>query len=96
MIMRNVRTSAKPARAILACVPEVSAEDLQVIAGEPSTGGDRCQPCKGFGLVRGIGRRQGAHYVSLSGAQAALQAGRAVDCPRCGGLGVVELVAGVA
>lgn len=91
--MRNVRAATKAPRAILASVPETSAEDLAVIAGEPDAGGERCRPCKGFGLVRGIGRRQGQHYVSLSGAQAALDGGRAVDCPVCGGLGVVELVA---
>jgi hypothetical protein len=96
---RNVRTAPPRRSTRLAAVPEVSEADREVIPGEPGTGPsveDRCRPCKGYGLVRGIGRRAGAHYTSVSGAQAALAAGRAVDCPACGGLGVTELAVGVA
>jgi hypothetical protein len=48
----------------------------------------RCARCKGLGLVRGVGARAGEHYVTLNGAQAALAAGRAVDCPVCKGFGI--------
>lgn len=94
--MRNVRTAPPRRTTRLAVAGEVSAEDRQVIDG-PAVDevGERCRPCKGYGLVRGIGRRQGQHYTSLSGAQAALDNGRAVDCPACGGLGA-ELVTAVA
>lgn len=55
----------------------------------PALDGDRCHQCKGFGLVRGVGKNAGQRYRTLTGAQVAQDAGRAVDCPVCAGLGLV-------
>lgn len=66
-------------------------DDHAVIDG-PADDGDRCGACKGLGLVRGIGKHAGGRYRTLAGAQAAQEAGRAVDCPTCEGAGLVGLV----
>lgn len=51
-------------------------------------GTSRCADCKGFGLLRDVGKRAGSHYTTLAGAQAAYNAGRARDCPHCEGSGL--------
>lgn len=73
---------------ILSAVPETSEADREVIPGEPATGGDRCKTCRGHGLVRAVGKNAGHHYRTTSGAQAAMEAGRARDCSACDGTGI--------
>lgn len=72
--------------------PEVAEADTAVIPGEPENV-DRCETCRGFGLVRGEGKRAGGPYRTQNGAQEALANGRAKDCPTCQGTGVTGLVA---
>jgi hypothetical protein len=55
--------------------------------------GQKCGPCKGYGLVRKRGEDKGKHYRTFNGAQQALGNGNAVDCPVCKGTGLVGLVA---
>lgn len=51
-------------------------------------GTERCFDCKGYGLVRAMGRRAGSHYTTLNGAQTAYNNGRARDCKICEGSGL--------
>lgn len=67
--------------------------DDEPIEGEPDTDGERCVTCKGFGLVRGQGKRAGERYKTLNGAQTAQANGNAVDCPECDGTGLIDLAA---
>lgn len=76
-----------PERQALAASDEEA--NAKLAADGPALDGDRCHQCKGFGLVRGVGKRAGQRYRTLTGAQAAQDAGRAVDCPVCAGLGLV-------
>jgi len=76
---------------IMTAVPEVPEADREVIAGEPSTDGEKCGTCKGLGLVRAVGKNAGKPYRTLNGAQAAQEGGRATDCPSCKGTGLIGL-----
>lgn len=63
--------------------------DAQLENGQPEVGGERCTPCKGFGLVRKAGPNAGKRYRTHAGALAAQEKGNAVECPACQGAGTV-------
>lgn len=87
--VRNTGSESKAAAR--AGVPEASAADREPITDGPEAVGDRCDTCHGHGLVRGVGKHAGGHYRTTGGAQAALEAGRAKDCPTCEGTGVAPV-----
>lgn len=74
-------------------VHDTARPDDEPIEGEPDTDGEKCDTCKGFGLVRGQGKHAGERYKTLNGAQTAQANGNAVDCPDCMGLGLVGIAA---
>lgn len=88
-------TARKPRPVTFSAVPEVSPEE-RVATPEPtaeekqaSLDAEKCGTCKGLGLVRKAGPKAGKHYRTLDGAQAALEHGNAVDCPKCNATGLV-------
>lgn len=84
----KTRNTGSAGKGIGSGVPECSAAEREPIAGEPETVGDRCPTCHGHGLVRAVGKNAGKHYRTTSGAQQAMDAGRARDCAACEGTGV--------
>lgn len=53
----------------------------------------RCDKCKGFGLVRKRGANAGDKYKTMNGALQAKGNGNAVECPRCHGNGELAAAA---
>lgn len=64
-------------------------ESVEYDESDPLASGEKCYPCKGYGLVRGKGKNAGQHYRTFDGAQLAQANGNAVDCPACEGAGLV-------